>query len=73
MKLVLDVDAYLKGKISTHEPREIELFNDSFYEVVIMLDCHRMLYFDANGYQCDYLGFPLKSPTYLLIERSEIA
>jgi hypothetical protein len=63
---VLDVKLYLKGKISTYKPVEIDSAN-SIRVVTIMLDCRRKFYFDQNGFQCDHDGTLALNPIYLLL------
>ena len=67
MKLVLDVELYLQGKISVHTPLEIET-NDSLSSVLIMIDCPRRFYFNRDGFECDRNGVIHESPVYLLID-----
>lgn len=68
MKLVLDVELYRQGKISTHVPLEIDTSNDLVWSVLVVFDCARRLYFDRNGFQCDCDGTICENPVYLLIE-----
>ena len=68
VKLVLDAELYLQGKISTHVPLEIDTSNDSVWSVLVVFDCARRLYFDRNGFQCDCDGTIRENPVYLLIE-----
>jgi hypothetical protein len=69
MKLVLDVELYAKGVISTHKPLEVDTnYSDSVQSATIMIDSPRQLYFDKNGFQCDRDGSIRENPVYLLIE-----
>ena len=68
MKRVLDVKAYVRGKIVEHTIcQSSSSTSKSLYIVQIYVDVYMTLYFNSRGYQVDELIEPMSEPTYLLL------